>query len=97
MINSFHGLYDSVSSISATYMCVSLSTIMSAHLVSIILGIPSGPGALYGFSFLSCALTCSGVILPARLHSLGYFASVSALSTGGFVLGIQAVDGDVIR
>ena len=32
----------------------SLSNRASAHLVKTILGIPSGPGALYGFSLANC-------------------------------------------
>src|SRR5260221_10599946 len=46
---------------------------------------PSGPGALYGFSFLSCAPICSVVILPSCSQALGYSRSARASSEGGFV------------
>src|SRR6266581_9050561 len=62
----------------------SLSEIRSAHLVSATLGMPSGPSALNGFSFLSCALICSSVILPTRSQALGYSWSAMASSVGGF-------------
>src|SRR6266581_2464420 len=62
----------------------SLSEIKSVHLVSATLGMPSGPGALNGFSFLSCALICSSVILPMHSQALGYLWSAMASSAGGF-------------
>src|SRR5712691_1507780 len=81
--NSFQCLYVSLFSSKALYMCLSLSAISSAHFVSTILGIPSGPGALNGFSFLSCALICSAVMVPALSHSEGYMAPASMSSEGG--------------
>src|SRR6266704_2863777 len=62
----------------------SLSAIKSAHLVSATLWMPSGPCALNGFNFLSCALICSSVILPTLSQAFGYSWSAMASSVGGF-------------
>src|SRR6266851_7872284 len=51
-----------------------LSTIKSAHLLSAILGMPLGPGALYGLMLFSCAHICCLVTLPTPLHAFGYFS-----------------------
>src|SRR6266851_1568705 len=51
-----------------------LLTIKSAHLLSAILGMPSGPGALYGLMLFSCARICCLVTLLTPLHAFGYFS-----------------------
>ena len=68
----------------AWYMCVSLSIIKSALLVRTIFRIPSGPGSLYGFSFLSCMWICSAVIVPMLLHLGRYVQLARVLSIEGF-------------
>src|SRR5258708_20423902 len=46
----------------------SLSRSISAHLVSTMFGILSGPGALYGLILWSCLFICTLVIGSALLH-----------------------------
>src|SRR6267142_2098985 len=62
VVNRFHGLYNRFLSNMALYMWSSLSVSRCVHLVSMMFGILSGPGALYGFSLCSCFCICSMVI-----------------------------------
>ncbi len=51
------------------------SVMRSTHFIRTIFGMPSGPGALYGLSFLSCCATCSLVIGSSLQHRFGYALS----------------------
>src|SRR5487761_194861 len=53
MLKLFQGLNWRLRSSMAVYMCSSLSVSRLAHLVNTMFGMLSGPGALYGLSFLS--------------------------------------------
>src|SRR5712671_3643771 len=53
VMNDFHGLNIRLSSRIHIYMCISLHVSISTHFVSTMFGIPSRPGALYGFNLLS--------------------------------------------
>ena len=74
VVNVFQGLYISKCLNMALYMVSRLSVSNSAHFISTILGMPSGPGALYGFSLWSCFQSWSTVILTSAWHWGGYLA-----------------------
>src|ERR1700754_3658511 len=77
--NFFHGPYCMFLSRVTVYMYHNLSSIMSAHLVRTIFGIPSGPGALYGFSLARLRLIWS-LVIGSILHT-GFSTRVGACSS----------------
>jgi hypothetical protein len=85
VLKYFQGLYWRFSSSMAQYICVKLSTRRLAHLVNTIFGIPSGPGALYGLSLLSCFSICAFVIFLGASHCRGNFWLSCPGSCIGFV------------
>src|SRR6266404_3247934 len=69
---------------------------MSAHLISTILGIPSGPGALNGRSLAMCFLFWSFVMLSVCWGFLGKKVFASATLLLMFVLAVCSPSGSCI-
>src|SRR5712671_453365 len=84
VVKVFQGPYCRLRSSMAPKIGSSLSISRSAHLVSTMLGIPSGPGALYGLSLFKWRKICSFVIFLGRSHCRGYLSSACALGCCGF-------------
>jgi hypothetical protein len=65
-------------------ICSSLSRRRSAHLVSTMFGILSGPGALYGLILRSCLSICSLVMWSTVQHGSCSTVSSCVVSVGSF-------------
>src|SRR5712671_6732616 len=84
VVKVFQGSYCRFHSSMAPNMWSNLSASRSMHLVSTMLGIPSGPGALYGLSLFRWCRICSFVIFFGRSHCRGYLPSSCTLDCCSF-------------